>query len=627
VSDVRRHEVAGRTRCPDTGGMPAFRQFVRRMLRHRLAVAGAILFAFVSAGGLGAGLVSLGPLLRIILEGRDGTTLRSVVQDHVAGGGFPPVPAAWIALLPTDPLEGVGLIMGGLIVLTIFGATANFLHQFLTGSVVARTVAGVRLEAFRHVISLPLGTVVSRGAAELTSRITRDCVELQHGLQALLGRSVAQITRGLAGLGAAIWFDWRLTLAAFLVAPPIGVVIRQFGRRIRRSTRAALASQEDLLRASNESIQGLRGVKTATAEKAAIRRFNRANREVLRQELRIRTARALASPLVEALAVVVLAGLAILAARQILDGDLALEQFVLALGSLGVAGASFKPLTVLAHDIQASAAPAERLMEVLALPVESTGDRRLPPLARHGSSIRLEGVVYRYPGAVENALDGIDLELAHGERVAIVGPNGCGKTTMLGLLPRLLVPDAGRVLVDGTDLAKVNLRSVRRQIGVVTQEPVMLRGTIRENIVYGLAGVGDREVHEAARLARADTFIDRLPAGLDTEVSEQGASLSGGQRQRLAIARAILRNPSILLLDEATSQVDSESEELINEALAEFSTGRTSITVAHRLSTVLSADRIVVMEAGRIVDDGRHEELLGRCESYGRLVRTQMVPA
>jgi ABC-type bacteriocin/lantibiotic exporter with double-glycine peptidase domain len=283
-------------------------------------------------------------------------------------------------------------------------------------------------------------------------------------------------------------------------------------------------------------------------------------------------------------------------------------------------------LTALVHDIQASSAPAERLVEVLGLPPESAGDRRLPRLPRHRTSIRLEGVSYRYPGAAARALDGVDLEIAHGERVAIVGPNGCGKTTLLGLLPRLLVPTEGRVLIDETDLADANLRSIRRQIGVVTQEPVMLRGSIRENIVYGLTGVGEDRIREAARLARADAFIERLPDGLETEVSEQGASLSGGQRQRLAIARAILRDPTILLLDEATSQVDSESEELINQALTDFTAGRTSIAVAHRLSTVLAADRIVVMESGRILDDGRHEELLERCESYARLVRTQMVP-
>ncbi len=614
-------------RSPDTPGMPPFRTFARRMLRYRLAVFGAVCFAFVSAGGLGAGLVSLGPLLEIILEGRDGATLRSLAEAHVASGAFPPLPAALVVLLPTDPLAGVAAIMGGLLLLTVFGAAANFLHQYLAGSVVARTIARVRLDAFRHVIALPMAQVVSRGPAELISRIVRDSAELQIGLMALLGRSVSQLTRGLAGLGAAIWFDWRLTLAAFVVAPPIGIVIRQFGRRIRRSTRGALRSQEDLLRACHESVQGLRGVKTATAEKSAMRRFNAANQRLLREELRIRTARALASPMVEALAVVVLAGLAILAAREILDGSLKLESFVLTLGSLGIAGASFKPLTALAHDIQAASAPAERLIDVLSMPAENREGRGLPTLPRHRVSIAFEGVRYRYPGADQEAVAGIDLEVAHGERIAIVGPNGCGKTTLVGMLPRLLEPSHGRITIDGVDIATVNLRSLRRQIGVVTQEPVLLRGSIRENIVYGLSGVDDSQVREAARLARAAEFIERLPQAYDTEVSEQGASLSGGQRQRIAIARAILRDPAILLLDEATSQVDAESEELINAALSEFAVGRTSILIAHRLSTVRSADRIVVMEAGRILDDGCHEALLDRCEPYVRLVRTQMVLA
>ncbi len=597
------------------------------MFRYRLAFVGAVVFAFVSAGGLGAGLVSMGPLLEIILQGKDGTTLRSLAEQHVASGAFPPLPPGVVERLPTDPLEGVVLLMSGLLALTVFGATANFLHQFLAGSVVARTIARIRLEAFRHVVSLPLSRVVVRGPAELISRINRDAAELQNGLMALLGRSIAQLTRGLAGLGAALWFDWRLTVAALVVAPPIGVVIRQFGRRIRKSARGALRSQEDLLRSCNESIQGLRGVKTATAEKAAMRRFNRANRALLREELRIRTARALASPLVEALAVAVLAGLAVIAARQILAGSLDLENFVLTLGSLGIAGASFKPLTALANDIQASSAPAERLLEVLQLPPESRPDRPLPILARHRSTIAFERVCFRYPNAERDAVEAVDLEVAHGERVAIVGPNGCGKTTLVSLLPRLLEPTSGRILIDGVDIAGVNLRSLRRQIGVVTQEPVLIRGSIRENIVFGLAGIDDESVRAAARMARAADFIERMSDGYATEVSEQGASLSGGQRQRIAIARAILRDPAILLLDEATSQVDAESEELINAALSEFTAGRTAILIAHRLSTVRSADRIVVMDAGRIVDDGGHDSLLDRCEPYARLVRTQMVIA
>lgn len=611
-------------RSPDTARVRPFWKFARRLRRYRLKVAAALLFAFVSAGGLGAGLVSLGPLLTLILEGREGVSLRSIAREHAERGAFPPIPIEIVDWLPEAPLAGVVAIMAALLLLTVLGATANFLHQYLAASAIVRTIAGVRLEIFRHVVSLPLGEVVRRGPAEVISRINRDSAELMGGMTALLGRSVAQVTKGLAGLAAAVWFDWRLTLAALLIAPPIAIVIKQFGRRIRRGTRGALKAQEDLLRACNESIQGLRGFKASVAERAALRRFNAANRDLLREELRIRSARALASPVVETLTLMVLAGLAVVAAAQILEGRLELGSFVLALGALGVAGASFKPMTALVHDIQASAAPAERLLELLALSGERRGarGRRLP---RHREEIRFEGVGFRYPGAERAAVRGIDLSIRHGERVAIVGPNGCGKTTLLSLLPRLLEPTSGRVLIDGVDLAEVNLRSLRRQIGVVSQEAVLVRGTIQENIVFGRSGSTMEAVAAAAELARAAEFIEAMPRGYDSEVSEQGASLSGGQRQRIAIARAILRDPAILLLDEATSQVDSRSEDLINAAIAEFSSGRTVLVIAHRLSTVRSADRIVMMEEGRIVDDGSHEELLDRCEPYRRLVKTQMV--
>jgi ABC-type multidrug transport system fused ATPase/permease subunit len=601
-----------------------FWTFARRLRHHRLTVVAALLFAFLSAGGLGAGLVSLGPLLTLILEGREGVSLRSLALEHVETGAFPPLPIGLVDHLPESPLAGVAWIMGALLLLTLVGATANFLHQYLAASAIVRTIARVRLEIFRHVVALPLSQIVRRGPAEVISRINRDSAELMGGMTALLGRSVAQVTKGLAGLAAAVWFDWRLTLAALVIAPPIAIVIKQFGRRIRRGTRGALKAQEDLLRVCNESIQGLRGVKSSVAERAALRRFNAANRDLLREELRIRTARALASPVVETLTLVVLAGLAIVAAAQILEGRLNLENFVLAIGALGVAGASFKPMTALVHDIQASSAPAERLLELLGLPSERRGAQGAT-LRRHRQEVRFEGVSFRYPGAAEDTLHGIDLSIQHGERVAIVGPNGCGKTTLLSLLPRLLEPTAGRVLIDGADLAGVNLRSLRRQIGVVSQEAVLIRGSIRENIVFGLSGATPEGVRAAAELARAAEFIEAMPDGYESAVSEQGASLSGGQRQRLAIARAILRDPAILLLDEATSQVDARSEALINAAIGEFSIGRTVIVIAHRLSTVLAADRIVMMEEGRILDDGTHDELLGRCEAYRRLVKTQMV--
>jgi ABC-type multidrug transport system fused ATPase/permease subunit len=223
-----------------------------------------------------------------------------------------------------------------------------------------------------------------------------------------------------------------------------------------------------------------------------------------------------------------------------------------------------------------------------------------------------------------DALQDVNLVIQHGERVAFVGGNGCGKTTLLSMLSRLFVPTKGRVLVDGADIAQHGLKSVRAQVGVVTQDAFLIRGSITENIRFGHDTPSDEAVRLAARRAYAESFIDRLPDGFATVVAEGGTSLSGGQRQRLAIARAVLRDPRILILDEATSQVDAESEDLINTAIAEFGAGRTTLVIAHRLSTVLAADRIVVMDAGCIVATGRHEELLASCAAYQRIARTQL---
>jgi ABC-type multidrug transport system fused ATPase/permease subunit len=625
------------------------------MLRHRLLVVGTLVFSTLSAGGLAAGLVGLGPILRLILDGRpsaaagpgeaasSGTGLRTLAEDWIArtlpaadaDSGFSWLrgPAEWFAsLLPTDPFHGILWIMVAIGLLTIAGATANFLHQWCALTLVTRVTAGIRLEAFRHVVHLPLGVVVRRGPAEFVSRVTKDTTELQRGFLALTSKVLAQTTKGIAGFCAALWFDWRLTLVAIGVAPPLALLLRKFGKRIRRGTRGALEAQESLLRTSNESVQGLRAVKTATAERTAVARFGRANRRAIREELVVRTARAMSGPLIETLAVFAIIGLALVAAKQILDGSLPFENFLLALGALAVAGGSLKPLTSLLNDVQAAEAPAERIAEILAIGVEGRRERSLPPFPRHAKEIVFDRVSFRYARDAQPVLREVSLRIAHGEVVAIVGPNGCGKTTLLSLLPRLADPTEGRVLLDGVDLAAGTLRSLRRQIGVVTQDAVLVADTVAENIRFGFLAGGAASASEtraaierAARQAHADSFIRSLPQGYDTQVSEQGASLSGGQRQRLAIARAILRDPAILILDEATSQIDAESEDAINKAIREFSAGRTVLVIAHRLSTVLAADRIVVMSEGRVVDEGRHEELVARCEVYRRIARTQLV--
>jgi len=349
---------------------------------------------------------------------------------------------------------------------------------------------------------------------------------------------------------------------------------------------------------------------------------------VLEQMLRARTARALSSPLVETTSVFVLGGLAIVATKAVQDGEITGSQMVLALMALGISGAALRPLTGIVNDVQASTAAAERIAGLIRSPVEPGLDRGLPRLDRHRRDLRFASVTVTYPGADEPAIDGVDLTIDHGETVAFVGPNGSGKTTILSLVPRLFDPDpdGGSVLVDGTDIRTVAVRSLRRQIGVVAQETVLFSGTIADNVAYGVRGASPEAIERACRRARAWDFIDAR-GGLETPVGEAGLTLSGGQRQRLAIARAILRDPAILILDEATSMIDAESEAAINEALTELRAGRTTLIVAHRLSTVLAADRIVVMDRGRVVDRGAHTELLERCAVYKRLAEHQLVTA
>ncbi|MEL7473599.1 MAG: ABC transporter ATP-binding protein [Planctomycetota bacterium] len=604
--------------------MSPFWSYARGMLRYRWVLVGALAFAGVSAGGVGAGLLAVAPLLRSILN--DGMTLGEMASDlnanELVGGRIPP---GWIDALPEGEFTAVIWIVCGLGLLTLLGAAANFLHQYLSLTVVFRSVTNLRREAFHRALRFPLLGVVTEGPSNSIARIVMDTQALGAGFNALLSKAVAQVSKGLIAFVAALLIDFWMTLIAVAVAPVLYLVLHRVGRRIRRASRTALQHTEGLYGAATEALQGLRVVKVHTTERYEAGRFHRLNKGVMREMMRVRTARALASPLVEMITLVVLGGLSLIAAKAILDGHLEAESFIAVLVALGAAGASLKPLTGIIADIQGAAGAADRIHELLAQPNEPGHGVGLPKLARHAQAISFEGVSFRYPKADALALDDVSVEIAHGETIAVVGPNGSGKTTLLALVPRLFDPSDGAVRIDGEDIRDVGVRSLRRQIGVVTQETVLFRGTIGDNIAYGAEGATTERVVEAAHRARAHEFIDRLPAGYDTPVGEQGATLSGGQRQRIAIARAVLRDPAILILDEATSMIDADSEAKIADAVAEFGAGRTVLIVAHRLSTVVGADRILVMDQGRLVDQGSHDELLDRCETYRLIARRQLV--
>ncbi|QYU66654.1 ABC transporter ATP-binding protein/permease [Leptolyngbya sp. 15MV] len=457
------------------------------MLRYRLMVAMALLFAIVSAGGLTAGLIGVGPVLGNILGTEGSQGLRDLAHSANQARFWPGwidwrIPQHWIDALPTGRFTAVVVLVIGLGLLTLIGGAANFLHAFLSLTVVQRSVADIRREAFHRSVRLPLKELVGQGTQDKVSRIINDTWQLESGFTSLLSKAVSQVLKGLGALAAALIVEWRLTIAALLLAPVLYTVIRRLGKRVRRASRAAYTSTGQLMTAATEALQGLRVVKVHTTERYEAGRFHRINKDVMRQMLRARTAKALSSPLVEVLAIIVLGGLSLIAAKAIIDGKLEVDRFIVALAALFAAGASLKPLTGLLNDIQASSAAASRIREVLDAPPEPGHGKSLPRLARHAVSIEFHNVTFTYPGAARPALDRVSLRVDHGQRVAIVGPNGSGKTTLLAMIPRLFDPAEGAVRIDGVDLRDVSVRSLRAQIGVVPQETVLFRGTIRSNL-------------------------------------------------------------------------------------------------------------------------------------------------
>ncbi len=606
-----------------------FWAFARALLDHKRTIAAAITFAVISAAGLGVGIVGIVLAFEQVLRPTEGE--RTTLADSIREGAdkLPlniAIPDPWLDALPTDPYRTLVALVIALGILTMLGAFANFLHLYFSMTLCTRTVADVRRRAFEHILGSPLLGQVSRNAADSVSRIVQDAAVLERGFRALTSKALAQITKGFAALVVAFALNWKLALATMLVAPVLGVIVRKLGKRIKRASRGAMRGRSELLSTATEVFQGFRVVKVYGAEQRELDRFEDANRRVVQQELRARVARAVATPLVEFLALLVVGTLALVAGKAIIDGNLEIEEAAGVLGALALAGNALKPLTNVLQDIQTADAAAQRLALVVNAPVERPANNA-PPVPRLARDITFDGVTFTYPDKESPALNGITLTIPARTTTAFVGPNGCGKTTLLSLVPALFRPDSGRVLIDGLDLADADLATLRAQIGVVTQEVVLFQGTIADNIRYSKPDATDADIEDALRRAHADDFISNLPDGIHTQVGDRGMSLSGGQRQRLAIARAILRDPAILIMDEATSMIDADSEAKITAAMREFGSSRTVLTVAHRLSTVRHADTIVVMNMGRVEATGTHDELLDSSPLYRQLASHQLAPA
>ncbi len=500
---------------------------------------------------------------------------------------------------------------------------ATYFQTYLTAWSGQHLIARWRIALFSRMLNLPLGEFDRWRPGELISRFATDLQLMTDAVSVSLPQFVVAVVTFVSSFAMMVYLDWLLTLTLVVVAPLVSIAVSKFQRLISTSTTRAQERIADLSSNLAEALTGQRVVKAFGTEDFETQRFRHANENFFGAYMKL-TQFIQTQPLVVSTimvsAVVVIMWLSV---REVLVARLNTQQVFTYWMLLVNLANPLNRLAAFVGDLAKSLVGAGRIFELLDLPVE-VGDRPgAVPLPSPRGALDFEGVWFWYKESDPPALREVNAAVAAGEIVALVGRSGAGKTTLVNLVPRFYAPQRGVVRVDGVDIADVRLADLRRTIGIVPQDPQLMRGSIADNIRYGRLDASDEEVRSAACDANVDEFVESLPDGYETQVGERGIRLSGGERQRVAIARALLRNPRILILDEATSALDSHSETLIQQALDRLMAGRTTLVIAHRLSTIRRAHRILYIEAGRVVEVGTHDELLARGGAYADLHSAQ----
>lgn len=533
--------------------------------------------------------------------------------------------------LPLEPFETLALAIAALLIGTLVKSAFVIFGQLLVERLAQLTTFELRKTFYRRTLRMDLASFGEKSTSDLISRFTNDagCVAL--GIQLFFGRAVREPLKMAACFFGAAWICWPLLLLSLVIVPIAALLINSLAKSMKRASRRAMEEMSVIYKVLAETLGGIKIVKAFTMERHERWRFHSVAKEYYRKAMKIARYDSLVRPTTEIMGILMIAVAILAGAHLVLNQETKLfgiwmSNKPLSMGELlvfyamlaGVSDPIRKIGDVWGH-LQRAYVAADRVYEVLDREPKIVDPKRPLPLARHRREIVFDRIEFGY-NVSQPVLRDVSLTIRFGETLAIVGPNGCGKSTLANLIPRFFDPNSGSVKIDGVDVRDARLRTLRRQIGLVTQETSLFDESVLTNIRYGNPEATREQVIAAAKQAHAHKFItEKLERGYDTVVGPAGNRVSGGQRQRIALARAILRDPAILILDEATSQVDLESEQLIQKVLADFVRNRTTIIITHRMSVLTLADRVMVMDAGKILDIGPHDELMSRCQLYRRL--------